>query len=113
MGPTGAGKTTMVNLLMRFFELNGGSIRIDGKSIADLKRENVHELFAMVLQDTWLFEGTVRENLVYNMQGITDERIEEVCKACGISKFIRSLPHGLDTMLSENTAVNHGSKPPQ
>lgn len=110
VGPTGAGKTTMVNLLMRFFELNGGSIRIDGKSIADLKRENVHELFAMVLQDTWLFEGTVRENLVYNMQGITDERIEEVCKACGISKFIRSLPHGLDTVLSENTAVSAGQK---
>ena len=110
VGPTGAGKTTMVNLLMRFFEINSGSIRIDGNSISDLKRENVHELFGMVLQDTWLFEGTVRENLVYNMEGVTDERIEEVCKACGISKFVHSLPEGLNTVLSEGTAVSAGQK---
>ncbi len=110
VGPTGAGKTTMVNLLMRFFEINSGSICIDGVSTADLKRENLHELFSMVLQDTWLFEGTVRENLVYNMDNISDERLEEVCKACGILRFIHSLPHGFDTVLSESTSISAGQK---
>lgn len=110
VGPTGAGKTTMVNLLMRFFEINSGSILIDGISISDLKRERLHELFAMVLQDTWLFEGTVRENLVYNMEGISEERLEEVCKACGILRFIHSLPHGFDTVLNENTTISAGQK---
>lgn len=110
VGPTGAGKTTMVNLLMRFFEINSGSILIDGVPISDLKREQVHDLFAMVLQDTWLFEGTVRENLVYNMQGITDERLEEVCKACGILRFVHALPHGFDTVLSESTSISAGQK---
>ena len=94
VGPTGAGKTTMVNLLMRFFDLNGGDITIDGVSEQDLKRENIHELFSMVLQDAWLFDGTIRENLVYNMKGVTDEQIERVCAACGIDSFIRSLPQG-------------------
>ena len=110
VGPTGAGKTTMVNLLMRFFELNGGSISIDGVPICDMRREDVHELFGMVLQDTWLFEGTVRENLVYNMQGITDEQLMRVCRACGLDKFVRSLPNGLDTVLSESTSISAGQK---
>ena len=110
VGPTGAGKTTMVNLLMRFFELNGGSISIDGVPICDMRREDVHKLFGMVLQDTWLFEGTVRENLVYNMQGITDEQRMRVCRACGLDKFVRSLPNGLDTVLSESTSISAGQK---
>ncbi len=110
VGPTGAGKTTMVNLLMRFFELSGGSICIDGVPICDMRREDVHKLFGMVLQDTWLFEGSVRENLVYNMQGITDEQLMRVCRACGLDKFVRSLPNGLDTVLSESTSISAGQK---
>ena len=110
VGPTGAGKTTMVNLLMRFFELNSGSIRIDGVPIADLRRETVHSLFSMVLQDTWLFEGTVRENLVYNMEGITDQQLEKVCCACGLEQFIRTLPQGFDTVLSESASISAGQK---
>lgn len=110
VGPTGAGKTTIVNLLMRFFELNSGNITVDGVSISDLRRENIHDLFSMVLQDTWLFEGTVRENLVYNMENISDETVERACRACGISHFIHSLPNGYDTVLNENTAVSAGQK---
>ena len=100
----------MVNLLMRFFELNSGSIRIDGIPTGELTRENVHSLFSMVLQDTWLFEGTVRENLVYNMQGITDEQLERVCKACGLDKFVHALPQGFDTVLSESSSISAGQK---
>ena len=110
VGPTGAGKTTMVNLLMRFFEINSGSISIDGIEISKLKRKNIHELFSMVLQDTWLFEGTVRENLVYNMKNISDDDLERVCKACGLSHFVHSLPHGFDTELSESTTISAGQK---
>lgn len=110
VGPTGAGKTTMVNLLMRFFEINSGEIRIDGVPIAQLKRENVHDLFSMVLQDTWLFEGTVRENLIYNMKGITDDQLEKVCRACGLDKFVHSLPNGFDTVLSESSTISAGQK---
>lgn len=110
VGPTGAGKTTMVNLLMRFFDTDSGKITIDGIPISDLRRENVHSLFGMVLQDTWLFEGTVRENLVYNMEGITDERLNTVLAACGLDRFVRSLPNGLDTVLSESTSVSAGQK---
>lgn len=110
VGPTGAGKTTMVNLLMRFFEINSGSITVDGIPIHDIKRDDVHNMFGMVLQDTWLFEGTVRENLAYNMKNITDEDIMSVAKVCGIDKFIRSLPHGLDTVLSEGTTISAGQK---
>lgn len=110
VGPTGAGKTTMVNLLMRFFETNGGEIRIDGKPISEMKRQSVHELFGMVLQDTWLFEGTVRENLVYNMKNITDSDLERVCRACGLDKFVRSLPQGFDTVLSESVSISAGQK---
>ena len=110
VGPTGAGKTTMVNLLMRFFDTDSGKITIDGIPISVLRRENVHSLFGMVLQDTWLFEGTVRENLVYNMEGITDERLNTVLAACGLDRFVRSLPDGLDTVLSESTSVSAGQK---
>lgn len=110
VGPTGAGKTTIVNLLMRFFEINSGEIRIDGVPIAQLKRENVHDLFSMVLQDTWLFEGTVRENLIYNMKGITDDQLEKVCRACGLDKFVHSLPNGFDTVLSESSTISAGQK---
>ena len=110
VGPTGAGKTTMVNLLMRFFEISSGSITIDGVPISDMRREDVHGLFSMVLQDTWLFEGTVRENLVYNMEGITDEQLEAVCRACGLDKLIHSLPQGFDTVLSESAGISAGQK---
>lgn len=110
VGPTGAGKTTMVNLLMRFFDINGGDITIDGVSINDMKREDDHNLFSMVLQDTWLFEGTLRENLVYNMSGVTDEDLERVCRACGLEKFVRSLPSGFDTELSESSSISAGQK---
>lgn len=110
VGPTGAGKTTMVNLLMRFYEIGSGEIKIDGVQITELTREKVHELFSMVLQDTWLFEGTVRENLVYNMQGITDEQLEQVCRACGLDKFVHSLPNGFDTVLSESASISAGQK---
>ena len=110
VGPTGAGKTTMVNLLMRFFEINSGSISIDGVNTADLRREDLHRLFAMVLQDTWLFDGTVRENLVYNMEGISDDDLRRVCEACGLSHFVQTLPQGFDTVLSDSTAISAGQK---
>ena len=110
VGPTGAGKTTMVNLLMRFYDLDGGDIRIDGISTKDMSREEVHGLFGMVLQDTWMFEGTVRENLVYNRTGVSDETLERACRACGIYHFIETLPHGFDTVLSENVAISAGQK---
>lgn len=110
VGPTGAGKTTMVNLLMRFFETTDGKILIDGVPITDMKREAVHSLFGMVLQDTWLFEGTVRENLVYNMSGIEDGELERVLRACGLDRFVASLPKGLDTVLSESTSISAGQK---
>ena len=100
----------MVNLLMRFFEINSGTIKIDGVPISEMSRENVHKLFSMVLQDTWLFEGTVRENLVYNMEGITEEQLEKVCRACGLDKFIHTLPNGFDTVLSERTSISAGQK---
>lgn len=110
VGPTGAGKTTMINLLMRFFETNGGCIKIDGKPISDVKRESIHELFGMVLQDTWLFEGTVRENLVYNMKNVTENDLWRVCRACGLDKFVRSLSNGFDTVLSESVNISAGQK---
>ena len=110
VGPTGAGKTTMVNLLMRFYEISAGCIRIDGVPSSALSREDVHKLFGMVLQDTWLFEGTVRENLVYNLSDVTDEQLNRVCRACGLDKFVRSLPDGFDTVLSESTSISAGQK---
>lgn len=110
VGPTGAGKTTLVNLLMRFYEINSGSIKIDGVATSDMKREAVHNLFSMVLQDTWLFEGTVRDNLVYNKQGVTDEQLENACRACGIYHFIETLPKGFDTVLDDSIAISAGQK---
>ena len=110
VGPTGAGKTTLVNLLMRFFEINSGSIRIDGVPTSEMTRESVHDLFSMVLQDTWLFEGTVRENLVYNKTGVTDQQLEEACRACGIYLFIETLPQGFDTVLDDSIAISAGQK---
>ncbi len=110
VGPTGAGKTTLVNLLMKFYEINSGDIRIDDVSINDLTRENIHSLFTMVLQDTWLFEGTLRDNIIYNREGVSDERVEEVCKIVGLDHFVKTLPNGLDTIISENDSVSAGQK---
>ncbi|MBR4202343.1 MAG: ABC transporter ATP-binding protein [Candidatus Methanomethylophilaceae archaeon] len=110
VGPTGAGKTTMVNLLMRFYEVDSGDILIDGVSIKDLTRENIHEQFCMVLQDAWLFEGTIRENLVFSREGISDEKLEEVCKAVGIHHFIMTLPDGYDTVLTDNDTLSAGQR---
>lgn len=100
----------MVNLLMRFYEVTGGEIRIDGVNIRDIRREDVHRMFGMVLQDTWLFEGTVRENLIYNCEGVTEEAMAEACKACGIHHFIKALPQGYDTVLDDNTSISAGQK---
>ncbi|MFV0413852.1 MAG: ABC transporter ATP-binding protein [Oscillospiraceae bacterium] len=110
VGPTGAGKTTIVNLLMRFYELNDGEIRVDGVPIQNLTRENVHQLFCMVLQDTWLFEGTIRENIVYNKQDVSDEEVSRACKAVGIDHFIRTLPQGYNTALNSATNLSEGQK---
>lgn len=110
VGPTGAGKTTMVNLLMRFYEINSGSIKIDGVPTSEMTRESVHNLFSMVLQDTWMFEGTVRENLVYNKPDISDEKLEKACRACGIYHFIETLPDGFDTVLDDSIAISAGQK---
>lgn len=110
VGPTGAGKTTLVNLLMRFYELNDGQITIDGISSSDLTRENIHDLFGMVLQDTWLFEGTIKENLVFNKENVPDEEIVKACEACGVDHFIRTLPNGYDMVLDDNTAISAGQK---
>ena len=110
VGPTGAGKTTLVNLLMRFFEINSGRIKIDGVPTSEMTRESVHDLFSMVLQDTWLFEGTVRENLVYNKTGVTDQQLEEACRACGIYHFVETLPQGFDTVLDDSIAISAGQK---
>ncbi len=110
VGPTGAGKTTLVNLLMRFHEIQGGEIRIDGTPISKMTRETVHSQFCMVLQDTWLFEGTVRENLVYNSDHISDSKIEEACKAVGLHHFIRTLPNGYDTILNDQINLSQGQK---
>ena len=110
VGPTGAGKTTMVNLLMKFYDIHDGDITIDGKSIHDLTRDNVHSLFTMVLQDTWLFEGTVKENIRYNNSKITDKEIESVCKYIGLDHFIKTLPNNYDTVISENDNISAGQK---
>lgn len=110
VGPTGAGKTTIVNLLMRFYEVNGGDIKIDGISIFDMTRAQLRDIFSMVLQDTWLFEGSIRENLIYNKTGITTEDLDRACEACGLTHFIKTLSHGYDTILSDETAVSVGQK---
>ncbi|WP_288273333.1 ABC transporter ATP-binding protein [uncultured Bifidobacterium sp.] len=110
VGPTGAGKTTMVNLLMRFYEINGGKISIDGINTKDVPRWNVHDQFSMVLQDTWVFEGTVRENIVYAKEGVSDEQVIAACKAVGLHRYIMSLPDGYDTVLDESATLSQGQK---
>ncbi len=110
VGPTGAGKTTMVNLLMRFYEINSGKITIDGVDTRDVTRENVHDQFCMVLQDSWLFEGTIRENIVYSMKDVSDERVEEACKMVGLHNYISGLPNGYDTVLSEDSNMSAGQR---
>ncbi len=110
VGPTGAGKTTMVNLLMKFYEINSGDIKIDGVSINELRRENVHDLFTMVLQDTWLFNGTVRENIVYNKEDVSDYELKQVCKVVGVDHFIKSLPKSYDTIISDDDSISSGQK---
>ena len=110
VGPTGAGKTTLVNLLMRFNEINGGDILIDDVSIHDLTRENIHDLFCMVLQDTWLFEGSIKENLIYNQDHITDEQVQQACQAVGLHHFIETLHDGYDTILNDKVNLSAGQK---
>ncbi len=110
VGPTGAGKSTIINTLMRFYEIQSGKIMIDGINTADLKREDVHKQFCMVLQDTWLFEGTIRENLIYCEEGVSDEDMKRAVKAVGLDHFVRTLPHGYDTVLSDQTALSQGQK---
>ena len=110
VGPTGAGKTTMVNLLMKFYDINDGDILIDGVSTKKLTRENVHSLFTMVLQDTWIFNGTIKENIVYNSKDVTDYDVREVCKTVGLDHFIKTLPNGYDTVLSDNDSVSAGQR---
>lgn len=110
VGPTGAGKTTMVNLLMRFYEIDSGEIRIDGVPIADMRRENVDALFSMVLQDTWMFKGTMRENLVYRTEGVTQERLDAAVEEVGLTEFVKQLPQGIDTVMEEEGALSAGQK---
>lgn len=110
VGPTGAGKTTMVNLLMRFYEISGGTITIDGVDTKSVPRSNVHDQFSMVLQDTWVFRGTVKENVAYSKPGVTDEQIVEACKAVGLDRYIRSLPQGYDTILDDKSSLSQGQK---
>ena len=110
VGPTGAGKTTIVNLLMKFYETDSGEILVDGVSIKDMKRSDVHELFCMVLQDTWVFEGTVKENIVYSKKDATDEEVIEACKAVGVDHFIRTLPDGYDTKLDNISSLSVGQR---
>lgn len=110
VGHTGAGKTTIVNLLMRFYETNGGQIRMDGIPIREMRRENVRRLFCMVLQDTWIFEGTLRENLVYCKEGITDAQLDDVCQAVGLTHYVKTLPNGYDTRIGERTSLSAGQR---
>lgn len=110
VGPTGAGKTTMVNLLMKFYDINDGDILIDGISIKELKRDNIHSLFTMVLQDTWLFNGTVKENIIYNQKNVSNKKVEEVCKVVGVDHFIKTLPNGYDSIISDNDSVSSGQR---
>ena len=110
VGPTGAGKTTMVNLLMKFYDINSGDIKIDGVSTKDLTRENIHSLFTMVLQDTWLFEGTVTENIAYNRKNTSKEKVKEVCKTIGLDHFIKTLPKGYNTVIGNNDSISSGQK---
>ena len=110
VGPTGAGKTTLVNLLMRFYETNAGTIKIDGIPTSNLTRKQVHDMFSMVLQDTWLFGGTIKENIIYSKENVTDKQVIEACKAVGVDHFIRTLSNGYDTVIDENTTISAGQK---
>lgn len=110
VGPTGAGKTTMVNLLMKFYEINSGEIIIDGVPTSNLTRENIHDLFVMVLQDTWLFNGTIKENIIYNKKDVSDEEVRSACKTVGLDHFIKTLPNGYDTVLSDAESISAGQK---
>lgn len=110
VGPTGAGKTTMVNLLMRFYEINSGDIKIDGVSTKDLTRENIHKLFCMVLQDTWLFNGTIKDNIIYNNPNVTLDEVKKACKTVGLDHFIKTLPNGYDTKIGDTDSLSSGQK---
>ncbi len=110
VGPTGSGKTTMVNLLMKFYDINSGDIKIDDISIKDLKRENVHDLFTMVLQDTWLFDGTIKENIIYNRENVSLDNVKKACKTVGIDHFIKTLPEGYDSYLNDEASVSAGQR---
>ncbi len=110
VGPTGAGKTTMVNLLMKFYNIQDGDIKIDGISIKELSRDNIHKLFTMVLQDTWLFQGTIKENIIYNRKNISDKKVKEVCEVVGVDHFIKTLPNGYDSVLSDNDSISAGQR---
>ena len=110
VGPTGAGKTTMVNLLMKFYNITSGDIVIDGKSIHDLTRENIHDLFIMVLQDTWVFNGTIRDNVRYNKENVSDDEIWKNLKTVGVDYFVKSLPNGLDYELNDSDSISGGQK---
>lgn len=110
VGPTGAGKTTMVNLLMKFYDIKDGEIIIDGVSTKNLRRENIHELFIMVLQDTWLFDGTIRDNIKFNKENVTDEQIWSALRTVGVDHFVSTLPGGLDAVISDNDAISQGQK---
>lgn len=110
VGPTGAGKTTMVNLLMKFYDINNGEILIDGVCTKDLTRSNIHDLFTMVLQDTWVFNGSIKDNIIYNTSDVSMEMVESVCKTVGLDHFIKTLPNGYDTILSDNDSVSAGQR---
>lgn len=110
VGPTGAGKTTLINLLMRFYEVNGGEIMIDGVPTNQMTRESLHDLFCMVLQDTWIFEGSIRDNIVYSREDVSDEEVEAACKSVGLHHFIQTLPNGYDTILDDKTSLSAGQK---
>ena len=110
VGPTGAGKTTIVNLLMRFYELSGGDIIIDGVSIKDMPREEIHDIFGMVLQDTWIFEGSIKENILFSKTGVSEDRLDEICKEAGIYHYVHTLPGGLDYVLENESSVSGGQR---
>ena len=110
VGPTGAGKTTIVNLLMKFYDIDSGDILIDGTSIKNITRENIHDLFTMVLQDTWLFNGTIKENIIYNQKKVTDKEVIDACKVVGLDHFVKTLPNGYNTKLSDNDSMSAGQK---
>jgi ATP-binding cassette subfamily B protein len=110
VGPTGAGKTTLVNLLMRFYDVDSGQILVDGVPTSQMRREDVDALFSMVLQDTWMFKGTFRENVVYRTQGVSQEQLDTVIEDVGLTEFVRQLPHGYDTMMDEANALSAGQK---